>query len=160
MLQKCYETLCSDCIDMQLSNLATKSAIVKSGTKSDIIESKEGETMTTTSTVSDAYTRVGELQAASCKQAASSIRGAVISETASYIYTREVVSYSVDRYFVDFKLEGGHMSWGCTVYNTRQEAERAIASEAIAFGYRKEQAKIRYQHLAGFKVVRHRYKKG
>ena len=65
MLQKCYENLCNGCIGMHMSNLATKSAIVKSGTKSDITKSKEGETMFNTNTVSCAYTRVGKLQAAS-----------------------------------------------------------------------------------------------
>ena len=65
MLRNCYETLCKECIGMRMSNLATKSTIVKSGTKSDITESKEGEAMTTTSTASGAYTRAGELQAAS-----------------------------------------------------------------------------------------------
>ena len=65
MLQKCYETLCNACINAYMSNPATKSVIVKSGTKSDIIESKEDETMFNTNTVSSTYTREGKLQAAS-----------------------------------------------------------------------------------------------
>lgn len=156
MLQKCYETLCNACIDMHMSNLATKSAIVKSGTESDIIESKEDEPMAI-NTVSSAYTRVGELQAASCKRAASSIRGAVISETASYIYTREVVSYTEDWYFIDFKLNRAR---GCTVYKTEEEAIMHINEEARLFGHKAENASIRHEIHRGFKVIHHRYKKG
>ncbi len=65
MLQKCYESLCNGCINTHMSNLATKSAIVKSGTKSNITRSKEDETMFNTNTVFSAYTRAGELGAAS-----------------------------------------------------------------------------------------------
>ena len=68
--------------------------------------------MFSTNTASGTYTRVGKLQAASCKRAASSIRGAVISETASYIYTREVVSYTEDWYFIDFKLQDARQATG------------------------------------------------
>lgn len=157
MLQKCYETLCNTCISMRMSNLATNSAIVKSGAKSDIIESKEGEVMSSTNTVSDAYTRVDELQAASCKRAASSIRGAVISETASYIYTREVVSYAEDLYFIDFKL---NRAYGCTTYKTEEEAIAHVKEEARLFGYKAENASIRHEIHHGFKVIHHRYKKG
>lgn len=71
MLQKCYENLCNGCINTYMSNLGTESTIVKSGTKSNITKTKEDETMSSTNTVSSAYTRVGELQAASCKRAAS-----------------------------------------------------------------------------------------
>ena len=163
MLRNCYETSCKECIGMHMSNLVTKSIIVKSGTKSDIIGSKEGETMTTTSTASGAYTRAGKLQAASCKQATgckravSSIRGAVVSETASYIYTREVVSYTEDRYFIDFKLSHAH---GCTVYKTEEEAILHITEEARLFGHKMEDASIRHETYHGFKVIHHRYKKG
>lgn len=157
MLQKCYETLCSGCINTHLSNLGTKSTTVKSGTKSDIIESKEGETMFNTNTASSAYTRVGELEAASCKRAASSIRGAVISETASYIYTREVVSYTEDWYFIDFKLNHAR---GCTAYKTEEEAIMHINEEARLFSHKAENASIRHEVYHGFKVLRHRYKKG
>lgn len=160
MLQKCYETLCNGCIGMHMSNLATKSAIVKSGTKSDITKSKEGETMSSTNTMSSAYTRAGELQTASCKRAASSIRGAVISETASYIYTREVVSYTEDWYFIDFKLKDGRKAIGCTVYHTMEAAQANVAHEAMIFGHSKENASIRKEQHNGFKVIRHRYKKG
>ena len=157
MLQKCYETLCNGCINTHMSNLGTKSTIVKSGTRSDIIESKEGETMFNTNTASSAYTRAGELEAASCKRAASSIRGAVISETASYIYTREVVSYTEDWYFIDFKLNRAR---GCTVYKTEEEAIAHINEEARLFGHKAENASIRHEVYHGFKVLRHRYKKG
>jgi hypothetical protein len=143
-----------------MSNLATKSVIVKSGTKSDITESKEGEAMTTTSAASGAYTRAGELQAASCKRAESSIRGAVISETASYIYTREVVSYTEDWYFIDFKLNDGRKAMGCTVYHTMEAAQTNVTHEATIFGHNKENASIRKEQHNGFKVIRHRYKKG
>lgn len=157
MLRNCYETSCKECIGMHMSNLVTKSTIVKSGTKSDITESKEGEAMTTTSTASGAYTRAGELQAASCKRAVSSIRGAVVSETASYIYTREVVSYTEDWYFIDFKLNHAH---GCTVYKTEEEAILHITEEARLFGNKMEDASIRHETYHGFKVIHHRYKKG
>ena len=157
MLQKCYETLCNARISMHLSNLAAKSAIAKSGTKFDITESKEGEIMSSTNTVPCAYTRVGELQAASCKRAASSIRGAVISETASYIYTREVVSYTEDWYFIDFKPNRAR---GCTVYKTEEEAIAHVKEEARLFGHKAENASIRHEVYHGFKVLRHRYKKG
>lgn len=157
MLRNCYETLCKECIGMHMSNPVTKSTIVKSGTKSDITESKEGEAMTTTNTASGAYTRAGELQAASCKRAESSIRGAVISETASYIYTREVVSYTEDWYFIDFKLNHAR---GCTVYKTEEEAIAHVKEEAHLFGHKVENASIRHEVYHGFKVLRHRYKKG
>ena len=136
---------------------------VESGTKSNITESKEGETMSSTNTVSGAYTRVGELEAASCKRAASepraasSIRGAVISETTSYIYTREVVSYTEDWYFIDFKPNRAR---GCTVYKTEEEAIVHIKEEARLFGHKAENASIRHEVYHGFKVLHHRYKKG
>ena len=160
MLRKCYETLCNKCINTYMSNLATKSAIVKSGTKSNIIKSKEDETMSSTNTASSAYTHAGELQAASCKRAASSIRGAITSETASYIYTREVVSYTEDWYFIDFKLKDGRKAIGCTVYHTMEAAQANVAHEAMIFGHNKENASIRKEQHNGFKVIRHRYKKG
>lgn len=162
MLQNCYKTSCKECIGMHMSNLVTKSTIAKSGTKSDITESKECEAMTT-STASGAYTRASELQAASCKRATgckravSSIRGAVVSETASYIYTREVVSYTEDRYFIDFKL---NHAYGCTVYKTEEEAILHITEEARLFGNKMEDASIRHETYHGFKVIHHRYKKG
>lgn len=157
MLQKCYENLCNGCINMYMSNLGTKFAIVKSSTKSNITKSKEDETMFSTNTVSRAYTRTGELEAASCKRAASSIRGAVISETASYIYTREVVSYTEDWYFIDFKPNRAR---GCTVYKTEEEAIAHINEEARLFCHKAENASIRHEIHHGFKVIHHRYKKG
>lgn len=116
--------------------------------------------MFSTNTASDTYTRADKLQAASCKRAASSIRGAVISETASYIYTREVVSYTEDWYFIDFKLKDGRKATGCTVYHTMEAAQANVAHEAIIFGHNKENASIRKEQHSGFKVIRHRYKKG
>ena len=113
--------------------------------------------MFSTNTASGTYTRANELQAASCKRAASSIRGAVISETASYIYTREVVSYTEDWYFIDFKLNRAR---GCTVYKTEEEAIMHINEEARRFGHKTENASIRHEVHHGFKVIHHRYKKG
>lgn len=113
--------------------------------------------MSSTNTVSGAYTRVGELQAASCKRAVSSIHGAVISETASYIYTREVVSYTEDWYFIDFKPNRAR---GCTVYKTEEEAIAHVKEEAHLFGHKAENASIRHEIHQGFKVIHHRYRKG
>ena len=113
--------------------------------------------MSSTNTAFGAYTRVGELQAASCKRAASSIRGAVISEKASYIYTREVVSYTEDWYFIDFKPNRAR---GCTVYKTEEEAITHVKEEAYLFGHKAENASIRHEIHQGFKVIHHRYKKG
>lgn len=88
------------------------------------------------------------------------IKGQVIRETEKYIYTHELVTKTVDRYFIDFKLEGNRMAWGCTVYNSKEEAEKNIPSEAAAFGHKKEAASIRWQYYVEQRLIKHRYKKG
>lgn len=88
------------------------------------------------------------------------IKGYITKETDKYIYTTEIVSYTEDNYFIDFKLPGGRKAWGCTVYKTREAAEREIAYEARLFGHKVEDAEIRWQYYHGQRIVHHRYKKG
>ena len=88
------------------------------------------------------------------------IKGQVIRKTEKYIYTHELVTKTMDRYFIDFNLGGGRKAWGCTVYNSKEEAEKNIPSEAAAIGHKKEAASIRWQYYVEQRLIKHRYKKG
>ena len=88
------------------------------------------------------------------------IKGRIIKETERYIYTHEWTAATVDRYFIDFDLGGGRKAWGCTAYQTKEEAVKNIPSEAAAFGHKKEAASIRWQYYIEERLLKHRYKKG
>lgn len=99
-----------------------------------------------------------EMRAAKCKLQATkgrpNMKGYIISETASYIYTRELCKLEVVSYFIDC---GRYL--GCTPYATEEEARNNISYEAAAFGHLPSKCTIRREARETIEIKNHRYKK-
>lgn len=98
MLQNCYETLYTECINMQMSNLGTKYNNVKSGTTS-AIRAKEAAKVRAHGGRAYAYTREGKLELERKLRKLANNDGLTLraGQAVSYKTGWQVADYGVER---------------------------------------------------------------